>query len=296
MEGNSHYSPKLKPFSRHLKPFNWGEEKEIRLKDVDVFKATARAFNHIIIVRATNEYSIPYIGIPDFVPKEIDCKPKTASKSAFVNGIQISCAGLVVDPTLLPNAFVGRKQIKAAECWRKFIHNYSDKERELKVFPRQDQAGFYAVDTYMYSDHYGCLMQSVQNIPDKNFRLDDPDCQDYKNKLNMCYIHGDYDLYGLIDVDKVDQGVHAGKVANKEVIDDKLLGQIHKYSPHFFEIKDFLNSGIGTDMVQHGSQDTFEHMTDKLYVFTPQQHAYVLNGSAGTIKEVYRQIFKELPI
>jgi len=188
--------------SANLKSFNWASEREIRHQDVSVFKEAAAYFNHIILLRATNQHSLQYIGRTNYTCKPIDCKPKTASTHAMAQGKQIPCAGLVVDPTLLPNAFVSKKQVAARNTWQKFIRGTPEHQQKNKVFKRQGNSGFYAVDTYKASPHYGCLMLSAQSIPDRNFRLDELAYQKYRQSLNMRYVYGDYDLYGLIDVGK----------------------------------------------------------------------------------------------
>ncbi len=296
MAHNPHPHHQTQLASENLKPFDWAKEKEIRGEDVPVFKAAAAAYNHIIVVRATNEHSIQYIGRPHYVPKPIDCKPKTASMNALSMGKQVPCAGLVVDPTLLPNAFNSKKHAAATECWGKFTQGASAKEQKNKVFRRHGNAGFYAVDTYKASANYGCLMLTVQNPPDKDFRLDVLAYQEFRRKLNMCYVYGDYDLYGLIDVDKVLQASKGKGIAEKQVMSENLFGVTSFHSPNFQQIRHFLNQGIGTNMIQHGSQDTFGHAADKLYVFTPLENAYVMEGTEAAIREVYQLIFKEEPI
>ena len=285
--------------SARLKPFDWANERDIRQEDVPVFKAAASAYDHVIIVRATNEYSIQYIGRAGFTPKPIDCKPKTASHNAFTDSHQVPCAGLVVDPTFLPNAFTSKKLVKAIESWDKFTRGHTESEKERKVFRRYESAGFYSVDTYKSSKFYGCLMLSDVSPPDKDFRLSVTGYQKYRQNLNMRYIYGDYDLYGLINVAEVLKvyGGSAGRLlAEKSILKDTIHGVTNFHSPTFKSICEFLNNGIGAPMVQHGSQDTFGHSDEKLYVFTPVGGAYVINDSEAAIRDVYQLVFKEEPI
>ena len=211
-------------------------------------------------------------------------------------GMQIPCAGLVVDPTLLPNAFIDDKQSAAMNAWNKFTQGRSDRERELRVFRRSENSGFYAVDTYKSSPNYGCLMLSNHNIPDRDFRLSIDSYQKYRQSLNLCYVFGDYDLYGLIDVVKVLQASKQGMIAEKKIITKKMLGTTSYHSPKFQEIREFLNRGIGAEMIQHGAQDTLGHSAEKLYVFTPLQQAYVIDGSEASIRGIYELVFQEQPI
>jgi hypothetical protein len=254
-------------------------------------------YDHIIIVRATNAASIPYIGRNKFTPKPIDCKPKTADKNAFLagSGIQVECAGLVIDPTLLPNSLNCKKLPEANECWRKFTEGHNGAELHDRVFRRKSSAGFYAVDTYKSSDKYGCLMLSKINAPSTDFKLSVPTWQTFKRQ-SMSYVHGDYDLYGLIDVQEVLKNYTASggrDLVVKEVFTQMLHGVSNFHTKKFGEIQTFLNSGIGVPMIQHGSQDTFEHKDDKLYVFNPVGGVYCLEETADTIREVYRLLFKQ---
>jgi len=284
--------------SSRLKPFNWATENEIRRSDIAVFNAAACVYEHIILLRATNPFSIPFIGSKNHTPKPIDCKPKTASKHAYYRSQLIQCAGLVVDPTRLRDAFDSAKCCKAESMWREFIRGYGDYKGGFKFIPRHDHAGFYSVDTYKASPLYGCLMLSKINIPSRDFDLSLDRWQDFK-KNSMSYIHGDYDLYGLIDcveAEKVWKNSNGGMLSNKNLVKSILLGTDHYYSKHFYEIKQFLNNGVGVDMIQHGAQDNIGHSKDKLYVFTPGDGFYVLDESEKVVREVYRLVFKEEPV
>lgn len=74
--------------------------------DIRIFKRYSINRGVFVLVRRTNIYSVPYIGKPGFVPKPLECKPKTAKSDAdFLNEkgkrIKLKCAGLVVNPFLL---------------------------------------------------------------------------------------------------------------------------------------------------------------------------------------------------
>ena len=115
----------------------------------------------------------------------------------------------------------------------------------------------------------------------------------------MSYIYGDYDLYGLIDVAEVLRvyGPTKGReLATMEIHSEQIHGVTSFHSSTFHKIQHFLNNAIGAPMIQPGSQDTFGHGDDKLYVFTPIGNAYVLEEPEAAIREVYQLIFKEEPI
>ena len=88
----------------------------IRQQDKAVFADAARHFNLWILVRRTNRESLPYIGLPGYTPKPIDCKAKTADSSY---DSRYRTAGLVVDPNEHRRAF-GPRLADALSEWKKF--------------------------------------------------------------------------------------------------------------------------------------------------------------------------------
>jgi hypothetical protein len=77
------------------------------------------------------------------------------------------------------------------------------------------------VDMNRQSRHYGCL------------------------QLKGHYVHADYDLYDIIDVDAPTRNLAAVET---------LLGQPHRRGAHLLAIQKFINSRIGLPMVQHGAE------------------------------------------
>jgi hypothetical protein len=110
------------------------------------------------------------------------------------------------------------------------------------VFRRRETKGFFAVDTNETSKHYGCLMVPEQDMPAEDFNMSGRGWSSFK-RLHMRYIHGDYDLYGLIDVEG------GGR---EPVIKGRLYGVPHNFTEKFAIIQSFLNAGIGAQMIQHG--------------------------------------------
>jgi len=282
------------------------EDDGIKDCHINVFQAAANLHKHIILLRPTNPKSVSLIGKHNYTPKPIDCKPKTASCHSLV-GREIFCGGLVVDPTLLPNAFKDKNLENVMKIWKKFTRGSGGKTGGFKPIRRIDTAGFYAVDTYEKSSFYGCLMLSKINPPFKDFDLSLDRFQKFK-KTCMSYIHGDYDLYGLIDCVEAEKACRDGRRACKNTTRKMLYGVKHYYSNKFEDIKFDLNRFIGIKMIQHGAQDNIGHSSGKLYVFIPDKGSFFLNGSSvlngsyvldeseKVVREVYRLVFKEEPV
>ncbi len=281
-----------------LVDFDWGTL-GMRGVDVKVFSKAAARYRHIIAVRSTNMRSLRHIAQPGYVPKPSDCKPKTADKDTYLyeTGSLIDCSGLVVDPTVFGDAAFSKpeKAVKARKEWTDFLSWQTDTERQRKIYRRRDAKGFFAVDTDRMSKHYGCMMLSDQEIPGRDFSLHTAASAAFK-RTNMKYIHGDYDLYGLIDVEKTnkaikDSGGHANysRVLEKTIVDGK-----KKFDNEQFEqFRIYLNREIGAAMIQHGEQDILEHIDDTLYVFYPDGNMYQVTASADAFRDIYARVFRQ---
>jgi hypothetical protein len=114
-----------------------------------------------ILVRGTNKESLEYLSRDDYktryTPKPIDCKAKTARKGP--------CAGLVINPHNVQNAFDGDDLNKAIKLW----DDLHEKGNPLVFSERKDR---YSEETS--GPLKGCI------------------------KLDGKYIHGDYDLKAII--------------------------------------------------------------------------------------------------
>jgi hypothetical protein len=282
----------------HLKPLKYSDELMIRRSDIEAFAAIALAADHIICVRATNRNALAYIGRRGYAPKPIDCKPKTSDYDIYLTstGTQLKCGGLVVDPTRLTGRVYAsdEKQHKAKREWAKFATSRLELDTEQPIFLRTG-GGFFAVDIDKRSKHYGCLMLSEQNLPDRRFHTAVEGYRDFVRK-HMSYIHSDYDLYGLIDVAKVEQAIRRGgklEVIYDEIKRNVVRGQKHFYTDDWKRIRNMLNPAIGCNMIQHGPQDDASHDTTDMYVFYPDGGKYYLDGSANVdvIRDVYELLF-----
>ncbi len=285
--------------SARLKPLACGDRLKLRRDDIAVFAAAAEVFDHIIIVRAINERSLPYIGHKRYAPKPIDCKPKTADNDAYLQDGQrfIECAGLVVDPTLVgASAFASdHKRNQAAEAWAAFLKDKSIDEVARKVYRRRGSKGFYAVDLLRSSRRYGCLMLSQQDIPAEDFSTASREWAPFR-QTHLRYLHADYDLYGLIDLATLIARSRPGGPATvpaPKLLREELHGTPHYYTEKFPQIQQALNRGFGVPMIQHAAQDSLAHQSGQLYVFYPEGYMYQINASLDAIREIYALLFTQ---
>ena len=166
------------------------------------------------------------------------------AKTADENLGRYRLAGLVIDPTGREAAFKPERFADAVKCWK------DTKQLLGKVF---------TVDQDATSLHCGCLM------------------------WNGNYIHGDYDLYDIIDITQAHRNLAAVEV---------LLGQPHRRGPMVLTVADFVNSRIGSPMLQHGGDVQFlsEHRAEPIDAFGPNgEDVTILNQFS--IKAWYRDKF-----
>lgn len=131
-------------------------------------------------------------------------------------------AGLVVDPDLQRSAFSPGRLGKAKDSWTAM---------------KSLLGTVYKVDADSKSRHYGAL------------------------KLQGSYIHGDYDLYDLIDVTQPHRNLAAVET---------LLGQPHRRGAKVLPVQEFINARIGTPMVQHGGEAQYaDHSEQSIDAFGP---------------------------
>lgn len=212
----------------------------MRKPDKLVFAACAIDKGLWLLVRRTNPASLEYIGVPGFVPKPIDCKPKTADFGKF--------AGLVVSPEIASKAFSPAKEPEADKCWKTFLQNQAG------------SSGRYRVDEDPGSEWFGCLLLGEQKI------------------------HGDYDLYDIVD---------PRNARRNFAIVDTLHGQLHMRSPWLGDVQKFINSRIGAHLVQHSGETQYKDHTDQtLDVFGPKGEYFALATEAA-IRAAYRFLFDE---
>lgn len=219
----------------------------MRPQDKTVILDAARSLNPPhglwILVRRTNPASLKYIGRPGYSPKPLDCKPKTADQD--VAGSQL--AGLVVDPILRPQAFSPGKLPDAQDKWRQYS-------------AAMLASGRYSVDKQdPQSPTYGLL------------------------RLGRDALHGDYDLYDIIDPSQAQRNLAAVET---------MLGQPHRRGPFFLSVQQFVNSRIRVGMLQHGGEMQFaDHTEQSIDAFGPQgENVTILN--MYSLKAWYQERFQ----
>lgn len=144
------------------------------------------------------------------------------AKTADIDIPPYKLAGLVVDPTIHPTAFNPGKTAKVKECWA-----------AMKPL----LGTVYKVDTNPKSKHYGCL------------------------QLQGSYIHGDYDLYDVIDIAQAHRNLAAVET---------LLGQPHRRGAKVITVQNFINGRIGSPMIQHGGEAQYaDHSEQSIDAFGP---------------------------
>ncbi len=250
----------------------------MRIIDIEAFKQAAQRFNSIIMLRRLNPASLPYVGIHGYMPKSIFCKAKTAAYNVIVPGSgQVSrIAGLVVDPTLPGMRAAFSNICNAEKMWYKFLAELGvNSLNQVDLYHKlpEERGGFYTVQNEAANPHYGALMfcpfipSDVQQFKLSTFYL-----------TNCFFIHGDYDLYGLIPADERE---------NHRVDKGKLYGQANFYTPLLEPVQNFINQCIGTPMVQHGAQENIAHSDDSIDIFWPDGRIKQKHGIVQ-ITELYK--------
>ncbi|MCX2722914.1 hypothetical protein [Roseibium salinum] len=246
-------------------------------RHVGVFKSAARLYNVAILVRRTNTASLQHIGQSYASPKRLDCKAKTADFDVAPKGCRVpeskrGCiAGLVVDPGIVgERAYTDGKYVKALEAWRAFsgqLRPEMSSHENQKQFTYVPGGGLYFVERNPEDPYFGCVKFTSSSLI----------------TAGKC-IHGDFDLYGIVDMEAPGQIVR---------VKEERLGQTHARSPKFFDVQNFVNSRIGVTMVLHGSQETYasRHEDDDLDVFFPDGRVDYAGPSAASITQFYQREF-----
>lgn len=249
----------------------------MRQEDIRAFVDAAKFYRLFILLRRTNEASLPYIGKIGYAPKRLDCKAKTADLDVNIPGIgRKETAGLVVNPTLpgFASAFKSTKKAQSAqETWRQFepLCYLPETGRNVTYFPG---GKFYSVQMDPSHKHYGCVMFASNSL-----------------RSAGKYVHGDYDIYSFTPADSR-PGVMAGSPVNTRVVETR-LGQSHARGKEFFDVQHYLNRKMGVAMVLHGDQEKYSlHSDEPVDVFwTDGREPTALNGQAE-IEEFYRTVLQ----
>lgn len=203
----------------------------MRDQDRIVFAQASKQLKLWILVRITNKESLKYIGQNGFVPKPIECKAKTAD----IDLPQAQLAGLVANPIICRRSFIPSGMAKRLGLWQDF---------SLEQHVNQ-KGSRYTFVTDPASPRYGAV------------------------QLNGCFIHGDYDLYDVVDPNRPKGNLGAV---------EELNGVQHVRGANFFKVQAYVNQAIGIPMVQHSGEmqrfknedeDVVRHAAVSIDAFTP---------------------------
>ncbi len=284
-------------------------DRVMRPVDQKAFAYTAWWFNVYILVRRSNEATVPYIGRAGFTPKGPDTKAKTAQQD-FVNphtGRPCNVGGLVCNPRApgMAGAYVAHKYPGALKEWDKFVRT-----------GRLDQVDFasdgtpskhhlrecFFVDLRPDSERFGALMYSRN-----------------KMTLNACYIHGDYDLFAIVPADnpRVNIVVEEQHPLSpwhplnrrpgmpptetdpaRKSADQKAQEILNFRGRKFIDVQNMLNRMMGVSMILHGSQEKAVNSFDEAVdVFFPDGERSCCISQEADLRRFYegqlqgRQLF-----
>lgn len=173
----------------------------------------------------TNKQSLRFVNRAGFVPKPMSCKAKTADVDP--RGKQI--AGLVVDPTKVPEAFSHTRRSGAERIWREFAQRLQPGHR--------NGPGNYTVESNSSAPHFGCL------------------------RLNGNLIYGDYDLFDIVPV--------GHERRNLALVKSTGDGAIDMRGARVAPVQDFINTRLGVEMIQHGGNAQYTNLFEDVDAFGP---------------------------
>jgi hypothetical protein len=248
----------------------------MRPQDEKAFFDVASLLKLWIIVRRTNPESLKYIGKRGYVPKPLNCKPKTADRDVPPYKV----GGLVVDPELHEGAFIERsKYNKAIKIWgiddkhRKFdpigfaprhglprLTEIKNRDNRLN-YQETNVRSRYRIDIDEKSPHYGCLT------------------------LDGSFIHADYDLYDIVDPKdpRLNEGQRIIHPDGTEEIISRDLPRVTRA----------INVAIGVNMIQHGCNMQFEdHSKQIIDLFSPERRTKITLSTRDAIRAWFREEFE----
>ena len=234
-------------------------------EDIKALRTVAMVQKVYIIVRRSNPEAKNYIGKPDYMAKPIDCKPKTADKNVG----NAECAGLVINPELLPGAFETEdKQEKAFAIWQKFVDEHKPAPceqrdgKEVRVWGPPGGKPGWAVQVCPSSKHYGCLLYAHTPWA-----------------INGKYVYGDLDLFGIAPAADPKQVLR---------VHETLLGATHARGPNTQSVQFSVNAMAGNALIKHGEQELFAEFEDEaLDAFCPDGSIQPLPDAAAA-RHFYR--------
>lgn len=216
-----------------------------------VFLLAAKHYDVFILVRAANPQAFRFYGVNGYQPKRLDIKAKTAK----IDIGRYQLAGLVVDPTIHPNAFGGRDMGGVMRNWQETLPVvYTPTAGQPRTYLPGGK--FYMVESDQNHKHYGALYLCHGGLT-----------------TAKRYICGDYDLYAIVP---------AKNPNSHEFVVEQRLNQVHARTPEFVDVQNFLNRNFGLPLVQHGAQESYlAHQDEPILAFEPGGQFLVLPNKAA---------------
>lgn len=289
-----------------LKPFDYRRDTGIKPAHVRIFGDVAGRLNVTLLLRATNPASVRYMGQARYAAKPIDCKAKTADEDVALGDQPVDCAGLVADPNVVGRrAYKSRKWQKALDSWQQFEASMHKRQlgNGVVVYERAEHRGFYTVDIAppgSLDRHHGCLLVS-DHAPPADFDPRKSHSRQWMSR-HMGYVHGDYDLYGVIDHAAIAEAATAADPLHLEAVRQaRLLGQPHAVGPQSLRVVAALNDALQCDLVKHAEQSAYEFTDSDVYLFFPSGLVSVVlerdfkqpgREMPGWFEDLYRYVFR----
>ncbi|HTZ58670.1 MAG TPA: hypothetical protein VMB49_11255 [Acidobacteriaceae bacterium] len=209
----------------------------IREQDARIFFDAAKNFNVWLVLRQTNRESLKYIGLSRYFPKPITCKAKTADYDPAPGTAATRIRYTTAGLVVDPT--VHRNVFSGGKTATQVVALWTNFKSEYLNSKGSD----YSIDRDAASVHFGCVQ--------------------YKGR----YLHSDYDLYDIIVV--------GHERANLALVGER-DGAPDFRPPRLAALERFINSRIGSQMIQHGGQFQFsEHTNDTVEVFGPKGESFV---------------------
>ena len=102
------------------------------------------------------------------------------------------------------------------------------------------------------------------------------------------YIHGDYDLYGIVPRDNRAENIF---------LSETLFGMPHSRGRLFKDVQYYVNGRMGVNMVLHGSQEKYtDDFDDEIDVFYPDGKRVACLRGEREIAALYRDEFESRPL
>ena len=246
-----------------------------------VFRAAAKLYNVYILVRRTNLMSLQYICKPGFSPKCLDCKAKTADKDYDHPQFgRMQTAGLVVNPHIT-GAQAYKSAAKHAEATKEWVNFEPHLVPELATAEAQKRPVYFTRGQHYFIE----LKPETKRVG----------CVKFHTYLSTAatYVHGDFDLYGIVRADDPARNVAVGELMLATSEQAAKGKPNHFRSPELLDVQTFVNSRIGAPMILHGAQEGYKdhHSDEAIDIFHPGG-SLTAAENGQQIAELYATVFQ----